>query len=241
MVFSFSNFINEIRSFKKVSSGFIENPGILDAYKDRARQIRNKYRGGPIELGIFEENPLYTTVSDGEYNRSGEGEHKVRGKITSVWDVKPILEPNKSEPSEFRIAGKASTKVCILSECNERISMWRVEVGVEDSPGTHFHVQVEGDDENLPFPESISVPRLPSVLVTVPDAIDFLLGELFQESWIKRTSKQSDAMKQWRPHQQRRLSSLLNWKAEQVKDTMGSAWIAIKDEKPDPGLFLQND
>jgi hypothetical protein len=239
--FNFSDFIYEIKSFKKVCSSFVQNKNVIDEYAEKLKRVRDEYADEEVEVSITDDNPLLTNFRDGKYDSSGGGGERVFGKVTSVWQIKPIQDENLSSHKEFEISGKASTKVCLLDESYDRISMWKIEIGVEDSPGTHFHIQVEGDNGERPYPEWISVPRFPSILVTVPDVIDFLLGELFQNSWIKHASKSSDEMNRWRPHQQRRLSSLLEWKTAQVNNTMGSGWIAIKNGKPNPDLFLQSN
>lgn len=240
-IFNFSSVISEIDSFNEVCKSFIQNRSALINYKQKLKRVRDNYGDEIVSIEITDENPILTKVSDGGYESGGGGAMRVRGKITSVWDIKPVIDERESGHAEFRISGRASTKVSILDEGCDRVCMWKIEMGVEDSPGTHFHIQVEGDNDERPFPDWISVPRFPSILVTIPDAIDFLLGEIFQESWVKHVSESSPEIDRWRSYQQRRLLSLLEWKAEQVNNTMGSAWIAIKEKKPDPGLFLEND
>jgi len=241
VVFNFSDIISEIESFAKVSTDFLQNKSALKKYARNIKSIRDEYGNEKTSVGIGEDNLLLTKVSPGKYDSSGGGGRNVIGKVTSVWEIKPVIDEQTSGHREFEISGKASTKVCLLDENYDRISMWKTEIGVEDSPGTHFHIQVEGDNDECPFPEWISIPRLPSILVTLPDVVDFLLGELFQNSWVKHASKSSADMDRWRSAQQRRISNLLEWKNDQVKDTMGSSWVAIKNKKPDPGIFLQND
>jgi hypothetical protein len=119
------------------------------------------------------------------------------------------------------------------------VARWCFEVGDDNSPGCHFHVQVKASEEGHLFPPSLSVPRLPGMLVTPIDAADFLLGELFQEEWTRHLAKETDNLRRWSRCQRRRLSNVLGWQREEVSRSSGAAWMALKRAKPARDRLLQ--
>ena len=76
--------------------------------------------------------------------------------------------------------------------------MWRVELGADDAPGCYFHTQILGDREESPFPKSVPIPRLPSPFVTPMAAVEFVLGELFQDKWQEEARRTRDPQRRWR-------------------------------------------
>jgi len=118
--------------------------------------------------------------------------------------------------------------------------MWRVEFGAADSPGCYFHTQILGEKEQPPFPHALSVPRLPSLFVTPMAAVEFLLGELFQDQWEQHIVGDQGDRPFWNGIQQQRLQNLLRWKQQQLDGCQGSPWMALKKAKPlqADGLFL---
>lgn len=119
--------------------------------------------------------------------------------------------------------------------------MWRTEVGDVGSPGCYFHQQVLGQSDSPPFPHGLSVPRLPSVIVTPMAVLEFLLGELFQDEWAKHVSRETDDTRFWQSTQRDILLRLLDWKKRHIQKCVGSPWMALKRAKPEAadGLFVQ--
>ena len=144
-------------------------------------------------------------------------------------------------PAEvFRLNGLASTKVKVLrvesSQETREIAQWQFGVGDHQSPGCHFHVGIgRSGDGTGSFP----VPRLPSILFTPIDALDFLLGEVVQDRWRQQVSRETPEMQIWTGQQKKRLSLLLKWKQEQVEKSGGSAWNYLKHQRPHANVFLQ--
>jgi hypothetical protein len=141
----------------------------------------------------------------------------------------------------FCLNGMASTKIRILSEGSDEtdapVAQWQFEVGDHQSPGCHFHVGVGSFAETT---GSIPVPRLPSILVTPIDALDFLLGEIFQVRWKKVVNQETSFVRTWAGHQKERLSRLLEWKQDQIKKSSGSAWNFLKHSRPHAKTFLKD-
>jgi hypothetical protein len=137
----------------------------------------------------------------------------------------------------------ASTRVRLLCEPgdgdgHQEIAMWRMEIGDSNSPGCHFHVQVLGQTTNFPFPSSLSVPRLPSLIMTPAAAVEFVLGELFQDEWAKHIGRNGPHLNRWSTIQKSRWVNLLNWKLDLVQKST-NPWTSIKAGKPQPTLFIR--
>jgi hypothetical protein len=86
----------------------------------------------------------------------------------------------------------------------------------------------------------VSVPRIPTLFVTPMAALEFLLGELFQDRWAEHVSADRDDVRHWRSTQEDTLIRVLEWKAQKIRTGIGSPWIALKRAKPeeDDGLFV---
>ena len=137
-----------------------------------------------------------------------------------------------------------------MHEPSERLTRWRIELGVDDSPGCffHTHILVEGDETR--FPKAIPIPRLPSPFVTPMAAVEFALGELFQDKWQERARQARDPQRRWRSIQQQRWSNLLTWQdhlitrhasspwVESFPSEQSSPWVDLKHATPPDDLFL---
>jgi hypothetical protein len=71
-------------------------------------------------------------------------------------------------------------------------------------------------------------------------ALEFLLGELFQDRWAERVSNDSKEVQFWRSTQVKSLVQLLEWKRKRIESGVGSPWMALKRAKPEAadGLFV---
>jgi hypothetical protein len=119
---------------------------------------------------------------------------------------------------------------------HQEIAMWRMEIGDSNSPGCHFHVQILGQTADFPFPKTLSVPRLPSLMMTPAATVEFVLAELFQDEWAKHIARNGPHLNRWSAIQKGRWISLLNWKLDLVKNGI-NPWTAIKSAKPTSKLF----
>ncbi|MGH2617264.1 MAG: hypothetical protein ACRDJC_18685 [Thermomicrobiales bacterium] len=185
-------------------------------------------------------------TSEGEFEPNGKGARSVYGEITSIWQIQPVRERGREhQPAQtFMLAGKVSTRVAIREvsrgKGSPELAMWRMEIGDEASPGAFFHIQVLGQTNRLPFPQNLPIPRLPTVMFTPMLAFDFLLGELFQESWPMNTAgtKHRGDVQRWRAIQLRRLKRLLEWQIDQIQTKGGSPLSLMKALQPPSDLFL---
>jgi len=244
--FRFQDVWNEIDALDKLVGAFCDprSRAVLSQLKTELVGIRDSGSDSDQEWGIRQSNPFYTTVSHGGYQAGDQGEHNVFAEMTSTWTIRRIREPKKSiRPERFALTGNASTRVRVHQQAVDgrpatELAMWRMEVGDTASPGCHFHVQVLGERDNGPFPHSLDVPRLPGLLATPPAIVEFVVSELFQDSWIKHVAGQRAELNRWMPIQRRRLGALLQWQLDVVRNASGSPWAILKKAKPEPDLFL---
>lgn len=244
LIFSIKELIDEVNSAAAMTNEFLDESSQepFNELRTQLQNIRYQHIDTTVEWTVSQARPIKTIASDGEYEVSSKG-YSVYGTLSSVWEVRRIKPTKKKDPAkQFQLTGKASTVVKIFrsrtdDHPEEEIAMWRMEVGDDASPGCHFHVQVSGHEEAVPFPKSLPVPRLPSVIATPLAVLEFLLGELFQERWRKHVNADTHATQRWRSIQRDRLTKLLQWQKTQVDVKDGSPWSALKMAKPAPELF----
>lgn len=244
--FWFQDFDIEIDAISKIAANFIAPTSlyVLPKLRTNLDQIRSAQTGRSYPWGISEGLPLQTRTSEGEYEPDNEGEHFVYASLTSTWEIEPLGLHNPASRStrKFALVGNASTRVRLFEgEPNQPIrelGMWRMEVGDDASPGCHFHVQVLGEREEPPFPHSLPVPRFPGLLMTPMGVLEFVLAELFQDEWRMHVSQPSYDIQRWQPIQRRWIGNLLSWQHGKIMTLDGSPWTALKNEKPESGLFL---
>jgi hypothetical protein len=241
--FAFQDVLDELDAVSLVAEPFIapESQKVLAELRGGLKSFASEATARSFDWGIPAERPLRTRVSEGEYEEHSRGSLRIMAEITSVWTIKQVRDGGKKAlAARFTLAGKTSTMVRIRpSEGETEVAMWRMEVGDARSPGCHFHVQVLGEADAVPFPKSLSVPRLPAIHATPPAVIEFVMGELFQENWDKHVTARSVHVKRWAPIQRQRLEKLLTWQLKVVREnSLGSPWISLKRGKPEASLFV---
>jgi hypothetical protein len=246
--FLFREMLEEIQSMSHIASDFLTPETQEIAIRNIAtdlENIRNARPRVPKRWAAAAAQPLRTVDSAGEYEHGQrQGAHTVFGEITFVWQVFCPLEPGPRgrAQNKFTLSGLSSTKVQILERMNggqRELATWRFEVGDDAHPGCHFHTQIEGDRAEPPYPRSLPVPRLPTVLVTPMAALEFLLAEIFQSSWKRHAARDTAEMQRWRPIQKGRLKSLFEWQIKCIDESVGSPWTAFKAQKPPSDLFVR--
>jgi len=238
--FKFAEFSQEIKSMQKLARKHIDTRRGWDVFgqlRSDLDNIRICAEGRKYKWGISPKNPL-TTKPSSCYLRKVP--FPVYAEITSIWEIEPIGRSRKPKPT-FRLVGIASTSIQLFQEINNaaprKVGLWRMEIGDSLSPGCHFHVQIEGQTDTVPFPKNVPVPRLPGYIATPLSALGFVLGELFQEEWAKEMSRDRDELSMWRGIQKERFDRLFKWQRETVQDTRLCPWVALKKMKPPETLF----
>ena len=229
----------ETTALKTMGNGFFDSgtSWVLSEFLRDLRSIGSQREGTVHRLNL---RPLRTKPSEGEYEAgSRQGREKIYAVISGTWKLRR-LGNHKSPKRKIEFCGNASTKIELYAsdEPCKRLAMWRLELGAEDGPGCYIHAQILGDSDDPPFPKSVPIPRLPSIFVTPMSAVEFVLGELFQDKWAQRTSRKTGDAQIWQGCQRRWLECLFSWYQGELEGSSSSPWMALKAAKPDGRLFL---
>lgn len=238
--FRFSEMYAELDTLATLAEPFLapESRLILPAFKRALEGFQTTPTAKPIVWQIDLLAPLKTRADNRYEQGKRQGAHKVHAELSCIWEIRRIVEGNvRRSARQFELVGKASTRVALISEDQKQIAMWRVEIGDSQSPGCHFHVQVLGQTPDFPFPSTLPVPRLLSLMATPAAAFEYVLAELFQNEWVMHMSRENDFIPRWAAIQRKRWLSLLNWKLGLI-GAGGSPWVEIKTAKPDAKLFI---
>jgi hypothetical protein len=237
--FSFKDFRDEIQAITALAKPLLTRKAFatLERFEKTVGQLGHLPVDRPRDLEV---SGVRTRPSAGEYEKGHRRGKVISAELSSKWEIKPVGSTGKKKPRPcFRLVGLASTCISIRDESDQILARWHVDVADQRSPGCHFHVQVAQEDDGLPFPAWLPVPRFPSLLVTPMAALDFVLGELFQDRWLKRTSESIPHAHRWRKIQRKRWLDLLGWHRERIEEAREtcSPWISIKNARPPADLF----
>jgi hypothetical protein len=221
----------ELRHLRNIAKGFLhaDSHAVLEEFITQLEHIKIGARTGGRRWEISREVPLKTVISHGKYDRSPGHGHRIFGEISGAWE---IVVPKKPK-GLFILTGLAAMHASIKLEDGTTIYNWHFDVGNASAPGCYFHVQLAEDANKLP------VPRLPSLLLTPSDVLEFLIGELFQDDWPQLLSQDSDDANGWRKAQRQRLQDLLIWHTSLLREENVS-WAHMKACQPPVDLFLKD-
>lgn len=243
LIFPFADVISECEVMKTYAKSVLDptTVNILDEVKGNLQNIRAKASTTsttPWQIPIG--RPLRTNWSVGESQPNNKSKHRVRGVFSFIWEIRPLDEDKWTGRKHFLLDGKASTVIDVMEEHDgkeRRLARWTVEVGDHQSPGIHFHVQLNGFEEP-PFPRSLDVPRLPGLAMSPFLAIESAIGELFQDRWKQHAAAETDDSRRWRNIHRPRLERFFRWQTERLAKVGGSPWMALKTAKPAPELLV---
>lgn len=244
LILPFKDLIHECEAIKAYAGDVLDKKTIdvLDSAKSTLQNIQTNASTKSVLWHIPESRPLCTKWSDGESQPGKKSKHKIRAKFSFVWEIRKLDEGPWKNSKYFLLDGLASTVTTFVEELDGAeyvLARWAVEVGDSVSPGTHFHFQVKGSADGAPpFPKSLDIPRLPAPLMSPFLAIDFALGELFQDRWRALALQENQHTNRWRSLHKDRLVRFFEWQAERVTKSVGSPWIALKVAKPARELFV---
>jgi hypothetical protein len=243
LIFPFKALIDECEATKAYAGDFLDTTttNLLDEAKGTLQSFQRSNAPKTIwQIPI--DRPLVTVWSDRESKPGNGSAHKIRAKFSFAWEIHKLADA-RWRNGHFLLNGLASTVTTIVAESDDQekvIARWTTDVGDHASPGTHFHFQVNRpDSEEFPFPKSLDIPRLPGPVMSPFLAVDFALGELFQDRWKEHALAETQHTNRWRSLHQERLVRFFNWQAKRVKESVGSPWMALKIDKPRPELFVE--
>jgi hypothetical protein len=250
LLFSFAEMRREIENMSGMARKFLDaatTEWIIPKWLQELRNFASSPAESTLSWQIPLAKPVRTIWSDGEYEPDDQGEHTVFGTLSALWEIRipkatGRTKKKHTESTHFELYGCASTKVIVWEYSTKgehrELARWRFEVGDSDSPGCHFHVQIMGEKPDKVFPKTMSVPRLPGLLVTPMDSLEFLLAEIFQGRWKQHASQQTDPLRHWSSCQRKRLVNLLTWQKDEIAKAAGSPWTSLKGRKPNQDLLL---
>jgi hypothetical protein len=187
---------------------------------------------------------LETTTNDGRHQREHAGHGRsLNGALSFKWEVAPLGNATPRAPlNRYFALRNSSIVVRLVDAAWGEVVRWRFDIGAHDSPGCHFHVQfTEGDEDRRELLRDLDVPRFPTPIFMPTDAIEFLLGELWQEEWARAAASGSNEMNAWRRYPRSRLRNLLKWQLWTVQKATGSPWAQLKSAKPDANLLWDEE
>lgn len=243
LIFPFKELIDECDALKDCARRFLQREAIevLDSAKYNLQGIQDSGATGKSERWqILAERPVYTVPSEGECQPDGKSRYRLQGRFSFVWEICAVKPTSGKRPSFFALNGLASTVLDIIEKMPDgerRLAHWTMDVGDQNSPGTHFHFQMNGFSEP-PFPKSLDIPRLPAPLMSPFLALDLALGELFQDRWAHHALSEHKFFKRWRKLHEDRLLRFFKWQSDCVRQTTGSPWMALKKAKPPCDLLV---
>lgn len=249
LLFSFAELSRELNDISQFAEEYIryDSTHVIPQLKIALGSISESDGSKSIRWAIPEESPLRTVTSVGQFEPDNEGGRNVFGEVSFVWDIQPVRDKGHQHGAADKVllSGIASTRLAVFEELDDgraqQLAMWRMEIGSTGSPGPCFHVQVLGQDDELPFPKFLPVPRLPTLMFTPMFAFDYLLGELFQDDWSRHISSlsASSAVGSWRTIQSYRLQKWLKWQYDKLEEHGATPWSWMKSLKPPSDLFLK--
>jgi hypothetical protein len=239
--FAYDQTIKDVERMIALAKGFLqrESIGVLRGLITNIESIRMAVPEKKLFLSIAQDHAIMTTSSSA-YRDSAKGQATpVYGSLSFVWEIMNRDKGRRTQIS-FDIVGIASTRIDVWKENGERVARWQFEAGDASSPGCHFHASVnQQDQDDKYFPDWLKIPRLPGLLLSPMDGLDFLLGELFQSQWEQATSEDSQERNAWVQSQSIRLSRMLTWQAKQVDGMKGGTpWMSLKRAKPPADILL---
>ena len=244
LIFPFNEVIRECELMKTYAKHVLDRLtlGILDETKGTLENIQSR---GPTDKTsrweIREARPLRTIVSAGESQPDAKCKHHVWALFSFVWEIRPLDEGEWKGRKHFLLDGKASTLISVMERHEETercVARWTVDVGDHQSPGTHFHVQLNHFNEP-PFPTTFDVPRLPALAMSPFLAMESAISELFQDRWKKHSIADNKDTRTWRAIHRPRLERFLHWQASRIHPKIvGSPWTALKTARPAPDMLV---
>ena len=230
---------HELEKLAKIGSDFLAI-GATNILRQNAAELRAFGDSRSTQEKCWrirdEQHLLVRTIATRGFEPGNNGGYDVCGELAFTWGV-TLTESTRNGPFNrkcFRVTGNASTQVRIVRcDTNVTIAQWQFEIGAGGSPGTFFHVGVGHTGGEL-FPNDLPVPRIPALLVTPTDALDFLLGELFQTEWPQANAVENDDTRLFGRLQHARLEHMLKWYLGGLtpRAGVGSAWMTLKRTKP---------
>lgn len=172
-----------------------------------------------------------TKEHKGTYQEGARGHHSLQGELSWTISLKKVAR------NTVAISGNASMSICIWRlprhsrrSLRKQFIAFNFDVGQASGPGPCMHAQVKAFRGNTAIvgQSEIDIPRIPSLIATPPDCVDYLLSQLFQEKWHRRFHNERAAEAQIWVKQRQRFATLFNHAQQSVlgaNDRTGWQWM----------------
>ncbi|ACY16545.1 hypothetical protein [Haliangium ochraceum] len=251
--FEYKTALEELTILPEMAKDYLDGsaPGAFTALRNELEKVRRRPAGCRLRWETQEHMRISTKPSR-DYQAGHQSSGTVRGVLEFTWEIENVEERGKKKGvahKRFQLVGLASTRIYLYGDDDKLVARWNFDVGDAASPGCHFHVQLAESKEALAASSAgqtqslysaVDVPRWPSVIFTPSDAVDFVLGELFQEGWRKEADRYARNQPRWATLQKKRLTEVLSWMHRRVEKSDGAAWLSLKAAKPPVGLLLSS-
>lgn len=242
LLLSFDGVLREIGSLTKCASRYLTSESTTTVLKQWESDLESFRDSDTLttKWQIPAATPIRTVGSTSYDRQTGR---TVFATLSCAWELQKVKDPSdkkkrRNSNKAFLLKGQAKTEASLYEKTNLSdvpLGRWSYEVGDGDQ-GTHFHTQIKV--ENVPpFPHWLPVPRLPTIMITPMDALEYVLSELFQHEWTQHLSGRSAEVGVWDSEQKERMRLLLEWHVGSVKKSGSTAWNRIKRECP-PATLL---
>lgn len=227
----------QLRDIESIAKKFLDrgSENKLTQVADDLKRIAKRSVDLPWQIDWKE--PLKTKPSWGSCESDGRGRY-LQGYLSFIWTLRG------GEGNTVELVDKASTVLTIheierngagyhLKYGEEKwLLKWNIDIVTSaEAPGPGIHAQVMN-------PENLPVPRLPAILFSPADCLDFFLGELFQQEWPQQQSRHPQTPSFARS-QQRRLQLLLEEHVSWLNNIgQCSAWTSLKTARPRDDIFV---
>jgi len=245
--FEIRQLLDEFELMKELASDFLQECSlpVFDEIRSSLNSLKS-YGDNSMRLEARSNRPIVTKTSKGQYDRKSS--YPVYAELCFVWDLEPVIEKSRPKPHRYvQLSGIASTVTQLYVEKEgspSKIAHWRLEIADSQSPGSYFHAQIPDTlkgSKNIDgmWPSWLPVPRLSVPPFTPMLALEFVLGELFQDKWPEHLNSQSTSrtVGRWRNIHQGRFSSYFKWQQEVIGKSV-SPLVALKQAKPESDIFL---
>jgi hypothetical protein len=228
----------DILAFSAIAKGYLaaENRTFLEKHAESFLALSSVAQGTQKRWSTGRMS-IRTKASEGDYQPDSRGGRKLFAIINFVWDLEFLGTPNTNFPLNRHALLHNSSIRIELHDHEEQgagpVACWDFDVGNHESPGCHFHAKAHtvrlAKDDSL---SDVDVPRLPSLIFMPSDAIDFIIGELWQDEWKRKSVSVDSQFDAWRKICRERMRKLFEWHQLILRDSKASAWMALKTAKP---------
>lgn len=238
----FSPLLAEWDELRNLTYDFVDTHGaygILQS-KQTLRNIQDSEVDVPRRWALDPGNAIRTIRRDGVFEPASEKHGQVWATLSFSWEITRRFGPQGTK-THFEITGEASTVIRICTDVGGKevqLAMWRMETGAEDGPGAAFYARIMGEKAAGQFPKSLPIPRLPIFPTTPASALEFVIAELFQDTWLQHLGATSQRWHTWKTIQSDRLRNYHEWSLDTLRTRRGSPITDLKQSFPEPDRFL---